>query len=313
VLEMIGAELRKTFHKKRFWVFLILMAIVIPLGILSIGYVGKLNAGGTFVDQQNSVQSAINEIAGPYNLARNMVGITIPVLLLFLVATFSIFLIGEDRSLKMWKVIFTSGRQRIEVFAARFFAGMAIFAILLTASFIGAVTIGGIGGLAGITTSGLEGDWGTLIGLYVLQWLVLAAPLTLGFFLAWIIAAPAVLGVILVFLPVLAESVVTAIVGFAAVDRLSPLNAGFQPATIQAAVGEAQKYYFTRNLFLGPRLYGESIGKVFEAGSDTIRSGKLKLTIDWGSAWWSVGVSLAYAALFLVLTMLLFVRRDVHD
>jgi ABC-type transport system involved in multi-copper enzyme maturation permease subunit len=310
---MIGAELRKTYHKKRFWVFLVLMAIVIPLGILALGLVGKTQAGGTFVDQQNNVQLVVNEISGPYTLARNMVAITLPALLLFLVATFSIFLIGEDRSLKMWKVIFTSGRQRIEVFAARFFAGMAIFGILLGASFVGSVTVGAIGGLAGITTSGFEGDWGTLIGIYLLQWLVMAAPLTLGFFLAWIIAAPAVLGVILVFLPVAIEATITGIIGVTAVDRISPLNAAFQPGNVQTAIAEAQKYYFTRNLFLGPRLYGESIGKVFDVGSEVVSTGKLKLTIDWGGAWWSVGVSLAYTALFLVLTMLLFVRRDVHD
>jgi ABC-type transport system involved in multi-copper enzyme maturation permease subunit len=312
MLEMIAAELKKTLSKKRFWIFGGLMGVLLPLGFLLIAYFGKVNAQGTIIDQQNSIQEVLNQIAGPNNMARNSIAVTFPAMLLFLVSTFSVFLIGEDRGLKMWKVILTSGRQRIEVLTARFISGMVIMGLILLATLLGSLVFGLLGGILGITTSGLAGDWGTILGLYGMQWLVLAAPLALGFLMAWLISAPMLSGVALIFLPGIVEIAVTTAITSLSIDRVSALNAVFQAERVRQTIETAQQYFLTRNLFLGPRLFGERLGQLFD-GPGAFTNGVPDFSINWSSAWWSVGVSLGYTVLFLLILAALFLRRDVHD
>jgi ABC-type transport system involved in multi-copper enzyme maturation permease subunit len=308
MFEMIQAELFKAWKKKRFWVLIILFGIVAPLvQVVTAGFVSS-RVGGTVVDQSDAVARAIQEIASPYSLTRNAVGGLLPLLLLPMAAIVGIFLVGEERTFKMWKTILIANSDRMKVLGAKFTAGMLIMGAVLVAGLLGALVFGTAAIVLGFASS-FAGDWGNLALVALLQWLVLAAPLMLGFLISWAFASPAIAVIGVVVLPALIEGIISASVLFQ-LNRVSALNAALQADRIRETLAVWQQYYFTPNLSPGQRLLGEALQN---SGLGEMIPNNVIPTLQWDKIMTSVGVAGVYFAIFAALMIWSFRTRDVHE
>ncbi len=308
MFEMIQAELFKAWKKKRFWVLVILFGLVAPLvQVVTAGFFSS-RVEGTVVDQGDAVARAIQEIASPYSLARNAVGGLLPLLLLPIAAIVGIFLIGEERTFKMWKTILIANSDRLRVLGAKFIAGMLIMGAVLLAGLAGALVFGAIAIPLGFASS-FAGDWGNLLLVSLLQWLVLAAPLMLGFLISWAFASPAIAVIGVVVLPALIEGIISASVLFQ-LNRVSALNAAFQADRIRETLQAWQQYFFTPNLNLGQRLVGEALQN---SGLGELIPGSVLPTLQWDKIMTSVAAAAVYFAIFAALMIWSFRTRDVHE
>ena len=312
MLEMIQAELLKASRKKRFWIVTIVLAIVVPLVQLVIaGFVNR-QAGGTVVDQGNLVARAIQEIASPYSLVRNFLGGVLPTALLVLAALIGSFLMGEDRTYKMWKTILVANPDRVKVLSAKFLSGMLITLFIMLVSVVGALLFGTIGIVLGFASS-FAGDWGNIAAIFGLQWLIFAAPLALAFLLGWIFTSPLLGGVLVVIGPALLEGIITAVVSLSQVNRITPLNAPLQQQRITDTIAELQRFFFTPNINVSSRLVGQAIRDAIGSvapGSGSIPGFPL---LEWDKIWFSGGVAAVYFALFIGLLIWSFTTRDIHE
>ncbi len=308
MLEMIGAEWFKAFKKKRFWGMVILFGLIVPVfQLFSAGFLSS-RVTGTIVDQGNTAARAIAEIASPYSLARNAVGGLLPLMLLPLAAIVGIFLIGEERTFKMWKTILIANPDRLKVLASKFITGMLILGAIILAGIVGGLVFGAIAIPLGLASS-FAGDWGSLIPITLLQWLVLAAPLSLGFLISWLFASPALAVIGVVVLPSLIEGIITASLLFQ-LNRVSALNAAFQADRLKETLTEWQRFFFTPNLNLGQRLIGQSLQNF---GLESGLPANILPSIEWDKIWWSVGAAAVYALIFVAITTWSFRTRDIHE
>lgn len=310
MLEMISAEWFKAFRKKRFWVLLVLFAIVAPLiQLVTAGFINT-RVAGTVADAvgDGTVAKAIAEIASPYSLVRNAVGGVLPLLLLPLAAIVGIFLVGEERTFKMWKTILVANPDRMRVLAAKFITGMLILGSVILAGVVGGLFFGTIAIPLGLASS-FAGNWGEFFGIALLQWVVLAAPLALGFLISWFFASPALAVIGVVVLPALLEGIITASVVFQ-LNRISALNAAFQADRLRETLAEWQRFFFTPNLNLGQRLIGQSLQN---AGLGDFVSTDIIPTLEWDKIWWSVGAASVYALVFAAIMIWSFRTRDIHE
>ena len=301
---MIGAELGKALRKKRIWMLVLVFALLGPLFQLIGGLVAVNLAGGTVVDQGGLVGRAVDQVASPFAMARNML-VLASNLLLVIAAVIGVFLVGEERTFKMWKTILVAQPDRLRVLVAKFASGMVIMAALVFGSLAGSVLIGGLAVLLGIA-SGFGGDWGQMLSVYALQWLVSAAPLMLGFLVSWVFASPAVAVIGIVILPGMVEGIVSLSIAALNLQRVSPLNAPFQALRVQELVREVPRFFFTPNVNLGNRFLGEAVN-----GSGV--QIPVLPSLDWSQMGWSVAVCGVYFALFLGLMVWSFTSRDVHE
>ncbi|MFN8509951.1 MAG: ABC transporter permease subunit [Deinococcaceae bacterium] len=309
------AELRKAKAKKRFWFLFVLMGVIVPLLQVVISYFVTQSVAGTLADPSRDVSNAIAEQASTgFSLGRNFLGVGALFFLLPISAIVGNFLIGEERGFKMWKVIFVAQPSRMSVLAGKFLGGMVLLTLLILCSGAANMAIGFVANLIFFRISE-SGDWLTLLSLYGLQCVVLAAPLALSMLISSIIAAPAMSLIGTVLLPPILEGIVTASIA-TQLNRLNAVNAAFQALKIKNLFEEIPRYYLTRNLNLGTGFAGSSAsGGLFgnpNAGLKDNPLGNL-LQFSWSETTWSVCVSVVYAALFLVLFFILWRRRDVLD
>jgi ABC-type transport system involved in multi-copper enzyme maturation permease subunit len=311
MLEMISAELLKSTRKRRFWILAIVLALVVPLVQLVIAGFVQDRAGGTVVDQGDVVARAIRELASPYSMTRNFLGGVVPPLLLVMAALIGSFLMGEDRSYKMWKTILVANPDRLRVLAAKFLSGMVIAGFMLVAGALGAVVFGVIGIVLGFASS-FAGDWGNIFAMLGVQWLIFAAPLALAFLLGWVLTSPLLGGVLVVIGPGLAEGIVLAVVSLTQVNRITPLNAPFQQQRVQDTIETLQRYFFTPNINPASRLVGQALRDTF---GGSVPGGALQgfPPLDWNAIGFSGGVAAVYAALFIGLLIWSFTTRDIHE
>jgi ABC-type transport system involved in multi-copper enzyme maturation permease subunit len=312
MLEMIQAELLKASRKKRFWILTIVLAVVVPLVQLVIaGFVNDRTAG-TIVDQDNLVARAIQEIASPYSLVRNFLGGVVPTVLLVMAALVGSFLMGEDRSYKMWKTILVANPDRIKVLAAKFLSGMLIVLCVMLAGVVGSFFFGTLGVVLGFASS-FAGDWSNIASIFAVQWLIFAAPLALAFLLGWLLASPLLGGVLVVLGPGLAEGIILAVVSLTQVNRVTPLNAPLQQQRIQETIENLQRFFFTPNINPASRLVGQALrdtfGGAIPGGGDVPGFPPL----EWDKIAFSGGVAAVYAALFVGLLIWSFTTRDIHE
>jgi ABC-type transport system involved in multi-copper enzyme maturation permease subunit len=306
MLEMIRAELSKALRKKRFWVLFAIVAVIVPLvQVVSAGFLsGRVSSA---LAESSTVTRAISEIASPYSLARNHIGGTLQALLYVLAAIVAVFIVGEDRTYKMWKTILVAQPNRLKVLSAKFLSGMLILLIMIVGGLIGALVFGSVSIALGYATT-FAGDWGNLLGIAALQWLVLAAPLALGFLISWLTVSPAIAVIGVVVLPALVEGIVTALMALT-VNRITPLTGAFEVQRIQDNIERVRQFFFTPNVGIGSRLIGEAIKGLNLGGS----SSTAIPVVDWNQIWASVGVSAVYFALFGAVLIWNFTTRDVHD
>jgi ABC-type transport system involved in multi-copper enzyme maturation permease subunit len=312
MLEMMQAELMKASRKKRFWILTVVLAVIVPLvQVVVAGFVQNRTAG-TVVDQDNLVARAIQEIASPYSLTRNFLGAVLPTVLLVMAALIGSFLMGEDRSYKMWKTILVANPDRVKVLTAKFLSGMVIAGFVMLAGVIGSVVFGVVGIVLGFASS-FAGDWGNIAAVFGVQWLIFAAPLALAFLLGWLLVSPLLGGVLVVLGPALAEGIVLAVVSLTQVNRVTPLNAPLQTQRIQETVENLQRFFFTPNINPASRLVGQALRDTF--GGSIPGGGTLPgfPALEWDKIAFSGGVAAVYAALFVGLLIWSFTTRDIHE
>jgi hypothetical protein len=304
---MIAAEIFKASRKKRFWVQLIGTVIIFPL--LSVIVAAFISGRGGGVAPDETIKQVVNQIATPYSMARNglwLFGFFVYFALLPIVAVVSIFLIGEDRGFKMWKTILVANPNRLQVIAAKFMAGMLLLAGILFGGLLGSLVFGTFSTIVGLS-SGFSGDWGSLIAMYFLQWLILTAPLALGFLISWLVASPAITVFGIVLLPAIIEGIIRAWL-VAQVGPLSPLSAPLEAARLQETLERVPRFFLTPNINIGSRLLGDDAEKIFGAQANLVLP-----TLDWSQIGWSVGVSGVYFLLFAGLVIWSFTSRDVQE
>lgn len=302
---MTAAELRKALHKKRFIVLGLFFLLIAPGAQVLSAFFLNSRLGGSILDPQGLVGLGVQQIATPYNLARNNLGVALPGLTLVLCAIVGSFFLSEDRGYRMFKVNLTLGQPRARVLAAKFLAGMLILGAIAFAGLLGSLVVGGLGGLLGLAVT-FGGDWVSLVGVYALQWLVMAAPLGLAFLLASLIASPAITVIGVVVLPALLENLLRAGV-LAQANRVSMLNAPFQASRIQDNLAGLQPYLLTPNLNLGGAYLGQQVTGFIRA------AGVSAAGFDWALIGQQAITCAVYAVIFLALTVLGFTRRDVND
>ncbi len=315
---MIGrialAELRKARFKKRFWILLIIMGVLTPLVQVIIAYYLTQNLSGGQLDQGGAISNEVaKNAATAFSLGRNFISVGITIFLLPISAMVGNYFIGEERGFKMWKVILVSQPNRLNVLLGKFFAGMLLLAILILGSGLGNIIVGFLANTIFFHASN-AGDWGTLIPLYFLQCLTVAAPLALAMLLSSIIAAPAMslLGTIL--LPPILESIVRVSI-ISQLDKINAINAAFQLIKLKSLFEQVPRYFLTDNLNLGNSFAATNLASGLLAGRNTSENnpfGRI-LEFSWQNTWWSVGVCGVYAALFLGVVLAMWRRRDVLD
>ena len=305
MLEMIRAELTKGLRKKRFWLVFAIVAVIAPLiQVVSAGFIsGRISSA---LAENSTVTRALSEIASPYSLARNHIGGTMQALLYVLAAIVAVFIIGEDRTYKMWKTILVAQPDRLKVLIAKFISGMLILLVMMVGGLVGAFLFGSIGVALGYATT-FAGDWGNLLGIAALQWLVLAAPLALGFLISWLTISPAIAVIGVVVLPSLVEGIITGLMALT-VGRITPLTAALEAQRVQENMAAVRHYFFTPNVGIGSRLIGDAV-KTLGLGGPA----NLLPTVDWNQIWASVGISTVYFGLFAAVLIWNFTTRDVHD
>ncbi len=303
---MIAAEIFKASRKKRFWALLGFFILIAPLfQLISAAFVARSVAGGGLADG-NTINTAINQISSPYNMARNSLGGLFQLMLLPVVAVMAIFLVSEERTFKMWKTILVANPDRIRVITAKFISGMLILAAVIFGGLLGSLVFGTVSTLVGLS-SGFDGDWGAMVAMHFLQWLVLAAPLALGFLIAWLTASPAIAVIGVVVLPGLLETIIRA--GLVAqVGPLSPLSAPFEAARLKQLLEDVPRFFLTPNISLGSRVLGQDAANFLGTNAPVALP-----TLDWSQIGWSVGVSGVYFLLFAGLVIWSFTSRDVHE
>ncbi len=311
MLEMMQAELMKASKKRRFWILTIIVAIIVPLVQLIIAAFVQNRAGGTVLDQGDVVARAIQEVASPYSLTRNFLGGIVPTMLLIMAALVGSFLMGEDRSYKMWKTILVANPDRIKVLSAKFLSGMTIALVIMIAGVLGAVLFGLVGLLLGFSSSA-AGDWGNIAGIFAVQWLSFAAPLALAFLLGWLLVSPLLGGVLVVLGPSILEGIILAVVSLSQVNRVTPLNAPLQQGRITDVIETLQRFFFTPNVTPGSRLVGQALQDTF---GGNLPSGSLAAfpALEWDKIAFSGGVTAVYAALFVGLLIWSFTTRDIQE
>jgi ABC-type transport system involved in multi-copper enzyme maturation permease subunit len=301
---MIKAELTKASRRKRFWVLLIVFAVLIPLVQLLAAAIatGRISSN---LAENSTVTRAISEIASPYSMARNYVGGVLQflnIMLYILAAIVGGFLISEDRTYKMWKTILVAQPNRLSVLTAKFISGMLILLFIIIGGLLGALLFGSISIVFGYATT-FAGDWGNLLTLTALQWLVLAAPLALGFLISWLTISPAIAVVSIIFTPIILEAIIEAIIRLTG-NRISLLNAALEVQRMQENVDRVKHFFFTPNVGIGSRLMGNLLQNVGVGNAPTT---------DWNQIWASVGISAVYFGLFAAVLIWNFTTRDVHD
>jgi ABC-type transport system involved in multi-copper enzyme maturation permease subunit len=306
MLEMIRAELTKALRKKRFWVLFAIVAVIVPsVQVVSAGFLsGRVSSA---LAESSAVTRAISEIASPYSLARNHIGGTLQALLYVLAAIVAVFIVGEDRTYKMWKTILVAQPNRLKVLSAKFLSGMLILLIMIVGGLIGALVFGSVSIALGYATT-FAGDWSNLLGITALQWLVLAAPLALGFLISWLTVSPAIAVIGVIFMPAILETIVTALMALT-VNKITPMTGALEIQRIQHNIEQVRQFFFTPNVGIGSRLLGDTIKGLNLGGS----SNAVIPVMDWNQIWASVGVSAVYFGLFGAVLIWNFTTRDVHD
>ena len=275
MFEMIKAELTKALRKKRFWVLFAIVALIAPLiQVVSAGiFSGRVSSN---LAANSTVVQALSEIASPYSLARNHIGGTMQALLYVLAAIVAVFFIGEDRTYKMWKTILVAQPDRMKVLIAKFISGMLLMLVMMLGGLLGALIFGSLGVALGYAST-FAGDWGNLLSIAALQWLVLAAPLALGFLVSWLTVSPALAVVGVVVIPTIAETIVTALLALT-VGRITPLTAALEAQRIQQTIENVRHYFFTPNVGIGARLIGDAIKNLGLGGSSNLIESPLKIS-----------------------------------
>lgn len=301
LFRVVAAELFKMLRKRRGYVLAGLWWILLPALALIVARVVQINLTGSFVDQQGtSVAEIVQQFASPHGLAR--VALTGPAFLqptfyIIVAALLAALFIGEERSLNMWKTTLVAQPSRLAVLWGKVIAIMITLAALMAGALLFSVGAGTLGTTFLPTT--FAGDWGSLLGLYALQWAFLLAAVLFASLLIFLVRNIALGLVATFFVPALVEGLYTvwrATVGF---EPLNRLNAAFQMLRLRQTFENLPRYFFTDNLYLPARLPARSLIEAFGGGAgdlaDTPMAGLFGGSLTLAH---SAGVMAGYAVVF---------------
>lgn len=314
LFRVTAAELFKIRRKRRGYVLAGLWWVLLPTITLTVARVVQVNVAGSFVDAQGAgVAEVVQQFASPHGLAR--VGLTGPAFLsptfyIIVVALLAALVVGEEKSLNMWKTTLVAQPSRLAVLWGKMLAIMLVLAGMMLGALLAALLAGTIG-MAFLPTT-FAGAWGSLLGLYLLQWLFLSAAVLFASLLIFLVRNIALGIVATFFLPVLLEGLYTvwrATVGF---EPLNRLNAPFQMLRLRQTFETLPSYFFTDNLYLPARSPARALIDAF--GGTQADLGDTPLASLFGAGLTlphAAGVMAGYALVFGLLTSWLFMRRDV--
>ena len=311
-VNVVRAELYKAVRKRRFYIVFGLQWLLLPVLVLLIGWLLIANVSGTFADTGAEVAMIVQEIASPFGMAR--VSLVLPALLappflIIVIALIAALFMGEERSQNMWKTVVTAQPNRFAVLFGKLAAAMIVLAVFLIGALVASVLFGAVGML--FLPTDFSGDWGSVIGLYGLQWVFAISGMLFAFLMVWLIRSIPFGIVAIFFLPPLFEglySIYRATVGF---DRLNRFNAFLQAIELQQTLQNLPRYFFTNNLY-GPSR--EPLGEIARAfggdtsGVDGPLANILGFNFDITRSLITMGV---YALIFGVILTWSFVRRDI--
>lgn len=319
-VRVVRAELFKAVRKRRTYVLAGLWWLLLPIITLIIARVLQINLSGSFLDDAGTTVAAIvQELASPFGLAR--VALTAPAFLspsvyAVVVALLAAAVIGEEKSLKMWKTTLVAQPNRWAVLWGKQTAIFLIAGVLLIGAGVSAFLFGAIG-MTFLPTS-FGGGWGTLAGLYLQQWAHLATLTIFASLLIFWIRNVALGIVSIFFLPALVEGLYTVwrtTVGF---EPLNRLNAIFQALELQRTMENLPRWFLTDNLYLPARIPALDVVDAFASGAGaasvqeelagTPLAGLFGSNLTLPHAGW---VMVLYAVVFGALLTWSFLRRDV--
>lgn len=311
---VVRAEAFKGMRKRRTYVLAGLWWVFLPVLALVLGQVVQTNLGGSFVNETGTtVPSIVQAFASPFGLAR--LALTGPAYLspsyyMIVVALLAAVFIGEERNLNMWKTTLVAEPSRLAVLWGKMLTIQLQLGVLMAGA-LACATLAGTLGTLFLPTS-FAGEWGSLIGLYALQWALLGAAVLFASLLIFLVRNVA-LGIVLTFfLPGLLEGLYRlwrVTVGF---EPLTRLNAPFQALRMREALEDLPRYFFSDNLLLAAKAPARELIEVFGESADMQGQGALAqlmggaLTLPHATA-----VMAGYAVLFGVLLTVAFLRRDV--
>src|SRR5690606_11477999 len=229
LFDVIAAESFKLLRKRRIYVLAGLYWVILPVLALIVGRLLSTNLRDSFVNEGGNVDVILQTLFSPYGLA----GISLvlpayasPTLYIVAVALLVALFIGDERSQQMWKTVLVVQPNRTAVLTGKIIVCMLALLGLMAGAFVSSLLFGSLG--TTFLATDFSGEWLNLIGLYLLQWAFLIAPVVLAFLLVFVVRS-AVLGIVMVlFLPGLIEGVYTILNTLLQLQPLNRINAIFQ-------------------------------------------------------------------------------------
>lgn len=311
--DVIAAETFKVLRKRRLYVLAALYWVILPVLALIIGRLLDTNLSESFANEGATVDVLLQSLFSPHGLA----GVSLvlpayasPTLYIVAVALLAALFIGDERSQQMWKTVLVVQPNRVAVLTGKIVVCMLALLALMGGAFVSSVIFGSLG--TTFLPTDFSGEWGRLVGLYLLQWAFLLAPVVLAFLLIFVVRS-AVLGIVTVlFLPGLIEGVYTILNTLLQLQPLNRINALFQTLRLRQAWEDAPLYFFTANLYAPGRAPGtEFMTELIPEGDDfdqSIFGGLLGTGIDLSHA---AAVMAGYTLVIGALLYWAFLRRDV--
>lgn len=314
LFRVVRAELFKAVRKRRSYVLAALWWLLLPIVTLILARVVQANVGGSFLDEAGTtVAGVLQSFASPHGLAQ--VALTGPAFLsptfyIIVVALLAAALIGEEKSLNMWKTTLVAQPSRLAVLWGKLIAIMVVLGVLLAGALGFAILAGALGTTFLPTT--FEGAWGELLQLYLLQWAYLGAAVLFASLMIFLVRNVA-LGIVTVFfLPALLEGIYTiwrTTVGFEPLNRVNVL---FQTLELRRTLENLPRWFLTDNLYLPARFPARRLAEAFGADASEFQGTPLANLFGGGLTLPHAALAMAiYAVLFGGLLTILFLRRDV--
>ncbi len=314
MLRVIRAEWFKGIRKRRLYVLAGLWWVLLPVLTISLARVFQVNVTGSFLDETGLVvQTTLQALASPLGAAQ--VALAMPAFLspsayVLAVTLLVAAAIGEERTHNMWKTTLVAAPSRLAVLWGKLIAVQLQLGALTLGAFLTSVLAGAIGTMFLGTT--WQGNWGSLLGLYLQQWGHLFT-LTLFAGLLIFVLRNVTLGIVATFfLPALIEglySIWQATVGFQPLNRF---NALFQALELQRTLESLPRWFLTSNLYFPARSTAEPLlSQGFTADPEFQSSPFASLLGSDLTLMHSAWVMLGYAVVFGGLLTWAFLRRDV--
>ncbi len=313
-MNVIRAELFKSFRKRRFYVLAVLYWFLLPVLALITAVIVNANLSGSFANDGGTVEQALQLFASPLGLVRLALmgpALMSPTAYIIGIALFAGLLFGEERSQHMWKTTLAVQPNRFAVVLGKVVVGMLLLGALLLGALLASILAGAIGTMFLPTNFG--GEWGSVLGLYPLQFLYLLAGLLLAYLLIFLVRS-GTLGIIMViFLPALLEGVYVLLTALGNLQPLTRFNALFQALRLQQVWEDLPRYFFTSNLYAPARNPLQSLIASFGAPAGT-DMGPMNAFLGNNITLAHAGLVMAgYALVFGALLTWSFLHRDVDQ